>query len=264
MIFIQPSIDPVIFSLGFIDIRWYSLAYIAGLILGLTIIKRLNKSYGYLIDTNKLDNFFIWAVIGVILGGRVGYVLFYQTNLFINNPIYILKIWKGGMSFHGGLLGIILSCYIFCKINKVNFFYLSDLIAIVSPIGLFFGRLANFINTELIGKPTDFYISIIYPTVDNLPRHPSQLYEAFLEGLVLFIILIFFFIYNKHKRNYGFISGVFLFLYGIFRFLVEFLREPDSHLGLILNIVTMGQILSLPLIIFGIIFMLKNVYRKNN
>ena len=264
MKFIQPAIDPIILSLGFIDIRWYSLAYIVGLILGLTIIKRLNKFKGNLISTNQLDNFFIWAVLGIIIGGRFGYVLFYQTNLFINNPIYVFQIWNGGMSFHGGLIGIIFSTYFFCKRNKVKFFYLSDLIAVVAPMGLFLGRIANFINTELIGRPTEFYISVIYPSIDNLPRHPSQLYEALFEGLILMIILVFYFFKTLDFKNYGFISGLFLFFYGLFRFLIEFLREPDSHLGLLFNFLSMGQILSIPFFVFGIILITYYAPRRSN
>ena len=264
MNFIQPSIDPVIFSFGFIDIRWYSLAYIFGLIFGLILIKRLNRIKGNLISINQLDNFFIWAVIGIIFGGRIGYVLFYQTYLFIENPFYIFEIWNGGMSFHGGLIGIIVSTYFFCKINDIDFFYLSDLVSIVAPIGLFLGRIANFINTELIGKPTDFFISVIYPTIDNLPRHPSQLYEALFEGLVLFIILIFYFFKNNKKINNGFITGLFLVLYSFFRFIIEYIREPDLHLGLFFNFISMGQILSIPLFILGIILLRKNEYRKTN
>ena len=264
MNFIQPSIDPVIISIGFIDIRWYSLAYIFGLILGLDLIKRLNKINGNLITTQKLDNFFIWSVVGIILGGRIGYVLFYQTNLFLNNPIYIFEIWNGGMSFHGGLIGIIISIFFFCRINKLSFFYLSDLVALVAPIGLFLGRIANFINTELIGKPTDFFISVIYPTIDNLPRHPSQLYEAIFEGLVLFIILIIFFFKNKKYKKYGVISGIFLSLYALFRFLIEFLREPDPQLGLLFNLISMGQILSIPFLVFGIILIGYNASRTTN
>ena len=263
MKFIQPSIDPIIFSLGFVDIRWYSLAYILGLILGLIIMKRLNKINGNVVRTNQLDNFFIWAVIGIIIGGRLGYVLFYQTNLVLKNPIYIFEIWNGGMSFHGGLIGIIFSSYIFCKINNIKFFYLSDLISIVAPIGLFLGRIANFINTELIGRPTDFYISVIYPTIDNIPRHPSQLYEAFFEGLILMIILLFCFYKTINFKNYGFISGLFLSLYGLFRFLIEFLREPDSQLGLFFNYLSMGQILSIPFLIFGIILVLYNAPKRS-
>ena len=264
MNFIQPSIDPVIFSFSFIDIRWYSLAYIFGLIFGLILIKRLNRIKGNVISINQLDNFFIWAVIGIIFGGRIGYVLFYQTYLFIENPFYIFEIWNGGMSFHGGLIGIIVSTYFFCKINDIDFFYLSDLVSIVAPIGLFLGRIANFINTELIGKPTDFFISVIYPTIDNLPRHPSQLYEALFEGLVLFIILISYFFKNNKKIKNGFITGLFLVLYSFFRFIIEYIREPDLHLGLFFNFISMGQILSIPLFILGIILLRKNEYRKNN
>ena len=264
MNFIQPSIDPVILSFGFIDIRWYSLAYIFGLIFGLILIKRLNRIKGNLISINQLDNFFIWAVIGIIFGGRIGYVLFYQTYLFIENPFYIFEIWNGGMSFHGGLIGIIVSTYFFCKINDIDFFYLSDLVSIVAPIGLFLGRIANFINTELIGKPTDFFISVIYPTIDNLPRHPSQLYEALFEGLVLFIILISYFFKNNKKIKNGFITGLFLVLYSFFRFIIEYMREPDLHLGLFFNFISMGQILSIPLFILGIILLRKNGYRKTN
>ena len=264
MNFIQPSIDPVILSLGFIDIRWYSLAYIVGLILGLFLMKKLNKIKGNVISINQIDNFFIWAVLGIIIGGRIGYVLFYQTNFFLNNPFYIFEIWNGGMSFHGGLVGIIIAMYLFTRINKINFFYLSDLVSIVAPIGIFFGRIANFINTELIGRPTEFYFSVIYPSIDDLPRHPSQLYEALFEGIILFIILIYIFFKKKYSKDFGFISGIFLSFYGLFRFCIEFLREPDSHLGLIFNFITMGQILSIPIIIFGIFIIKYNGYRKNN
>ena len=261
MKFIQPSIDPVILSLGFIDIRWYSLAYIFGLIFGLYLIKKLNKIKGNIISVNELDNFFLWAVLGIIIGGRIGYVFFYQTKLFIDNPLYIFEIWNGGMSFHGGLAGISLSIYIFTKIKNIEFLYLSDLVSVVAPIGLFFGRIANFINTELIGKPTDFFISVIYPSIDNQPRHPSQLYEAFFEGLILFIILYFYFFKSK---NTGLVSGMFLILYSLFRFLIEFLREPDSHLGLFFNFISMGQILCIPISIFGITLIFYNVYKRKN
>ncbi len=262
MNFIQPSIDPIILSLGFIDIRWYSLAYIVGLLLGISIIKKLNFIKGNLITNKQLDSFFIWAVFGIILGGRIGYVLFYQFNSFLKNPLFIFQIWNGGMSFHGGLIGIMISIFLFCRINKINFFYLSDMVAIVAPIGLFLGRIANFINTELIGRPTDFYISVIYPSVDDLTRHPSQLYEALFEGVILFIILMYIFYKYIKIKNYGFISGVFLILYSFFRFTIEFLREPDSQIGLLLNFISMGQILSIPFFIFGIILIKKNGIKK--
>ena len=262
MNFIQPSIDPVIFSLNFIELRWYSLAYIFGIILGLLIMKKLNKIRGNLITEEKIDSFFIWGVLGIILGGRIGYVLFYQFKVFINDPIYIFKIWNGGMSFHGGLFGIIISIYLFSIFHKIKFYYLSDLVSVVAPIGLFLGRLANFINTELIGRPTEFYISVIYPSVDNLQRHPSQLYEAFFEGFLLFFILLFYFIKKNIFYKNGFISGLFLTFYALFRFLIEFLREPDSHMGLFYNLISMGQILSIPLFIFGIILIKLNGYKR--
>ena len=258
MILIKPSIDPVILSLGIFDIRWYSLAYITGFIIGSIIIKYLNKKLLNILSNKQIDSFFIWSILGVIIGGRVGYVLFYQTSYLFINPIYILKIWTGGMSFHGGLIGIIISMYLFCKKNNIQFFYLSDLVSIVAPIGLFFGRIANFINNELYGKITNFPFAMIYPEIDLQPRHPSQLYEAFLEGIILFIILLTYFNKTKSDPTIGKISGLFLILYATFRILIEFLREPDSHIGLIFNIASMGQILSIPLIIIGVIFFKKS------
>ena len=252
MIFIQPSINPVVMSLGFIDIRWYSLAYIFAFILGSFIIKKLNSGSYRLISNDKIDKFFIWAIIGVILGGRIGYVLFYQTNLFFTKPTYILEIWNGGMSFHGGLIGMILSIYLFSLKYKIQFFYLSDLVSLVAPIGLFLGRISNFINTELYGRITDFPLAIIYPLIDNNPRHPSQLYEAFFEGIILFVILLFYFCNKPKKYIIGNISGLFLIFYSIFRFLIEYLREPDYHLGLVFYYFSMGQLLCIPFLFAGI------------
>ncbi len=262
MNFIQPSIDPVIFSISFIEIRWYSLAYICGFIIGLFLIKKLNDSKGNIVSNKKLDNFLVWAVFGVIIGGRFGYVLFYQTELFLQKPLYLFEIWNGGMSFHGGLIGIIFSIYFFCRANNIKFFYISDLVSVVAPIGIFFGRIANFINTELIGRQTEFYISIIYPSVDDLPRHPSQLYEAFFEGIILFLILILYFTKKNNFHNYGFISGLFLCLYSLFRFFIEFLREPDIQIGLLFNFISMGQLLSIPLFIFGLILIKYNARKR--
>jgi phosphatidylglycerol:prolipoprotein diacylglycerol transferase len=252
MIFIQPSINPVVMSLGFIDIRWYSLAYIFAFILGSVIIKKLNSSSYRLISDDKIDKFFIWAIIGVILGGRSGYVLFYQTNLFFTKPTYILEIWNGGMSFHGGLIGMILSIYLFSLKHKIRFFYLSDLVSLVAPIGLFLGRISNFINTELYGRVTDFPLAIIYPLIDKNPRHPSQLYEAFFEGIILFIILLFYFSNRPKQYIIGNISGLFLIFYSIFRFLIEYLREPDYHLGLVFYYFSIGQLLCIPFLLAGI------------
>lgn len=257
MIFIQPSIDPILISLGFLDIRWYSLSYIFTFIFGSILIKKLNKKSLNNLSDIQIDKFFVWAVLGVIIGGRVGYVLFYQLQLFFLDPLYIFQIWKGGMSFHGGLIGMILAIYLFAKKNNLSFFYLSDLVSIVAPIGLFLGRISNFINTELYGRITDFPFAIIYPLIDNNPRHPSQLYEAFFEGVVLFIILYLIFIKNSKKYSAGIISAYFLILYSIFRFLIEFLREPDLHLGLYLNYFSMGQILCIPIFFAGILILFR-------
>jgi len=262
MILIHPSIDPVIVSFGIIQIRWYGLAYVLSFLIGIYLIKKINKKDQKKIENKKIDDFFIWSIIGIILGGRIGYVLFYQTTSIFTNPINILYIWKGGMSFHGGLIGIIIAIWFFSKKYSINFFQISDLVSSVAPVGLFLGRLANFINVELYGKITDFPLAIIYPTVDQFPRHPSQLYEAFFEGIVLFIILYYYKKKNYYKNNFGFITILFLILYGIFRYFIEFLREPDQHIGLFFNFISMGQLLSIPLIILGIVIYLvkKNSY----
>ena len=261
MLLIHPSIDPVIVSFGVIQIRWYGIAYVLGFLLGIYLIKQINQGYQKRLKNKQIDDFFIWSVIGVILGGRIGYVLFYQTTTILTDPINILFIWKGGMSFHGGLIGIIISIFLFSKKYSIDFFQLSDLVSSVAPVGLFFGRLANFINVELYGRVTDFPLAMIYPSIDQAPRHPSQLYEAFFEGVVLFIILRHCNKKNYSQNNFGFITSLFLILYGIFRFLIEFLREPDAHIGLIFNSITMGQLLSVPLVIIGVGIYLKTHFK---
>jgi len=257
MILIQPSIDPVILSLGAFEIRWYSIAYVLAFVIGSFLIKKLNHTSLKQLTSQQIDNFFIWAIIGVIVGGRLGYVLFYQFNLFLNEPLYVFKIWTGGMSFHGGLVGMICSIFLFSNKNKINFFYLSDLICIVAPIGLFFGRIANFINTELYGRTTNFAFAMIYPTIDNIPRHPSQLYEALFEGIVLFLILFLYFNIKQKNLITGKISGLFLLFYSIFRFMIENLREPDAHIGLFYGYFSLGQLLSIPIFIFGALIFFK-------
>ena len=257
MILIQPSIDPVIVSFGFLEIRWYGLAYVIAFLIGIHLIKLFNKKSPLKISNKLIDDFFIWAVLGVILGGRIGYVFFYQIQTFIYNPLYIFYIWEGGMSFHGGLSGIILTIFLFTKKNKIDFFYLSDLISLVAPIGIFCGRLANFINIELYGRITNFPFAMIYPAIDMNPRHPSQLYEALFEGIILFLILLFIYKKKFSQKQHGEITSFFLFFYGIFRFVIEFLREPDPQIGLFVEIFSMGQLLSIPLIIIGIIIYIK-------
>lgn len=259
MIIIHPLINPVIVSFGFIQIRWYSLAYVLGFIIGLYLIKKINNKFSIPLQNKDLDNFFIWSVLGIIIGGRLGYTIFYQTESIIYDPLSILFIWQGGMSFHGGLIGIVLSMILYAQKKRINFFQLSDLVATVAPIGIFLGRLANFINVELYGRVTNFPFAMIYPNIDNQTRHPSQLYEAFFEGLFLFILLFFISDKSFKKNKYGNTTSFFLILYGFFRFTLEFLREPDVHLGLYYNFFTMGQILSIPMIIFGI-----SLYWKRN
>ena len=259
MLLIHPSIDPVIVSFGVLQIRWYGLAYILSFLLGIYLIKQINQNYQKKIENKKIDDFFIWAIIGVILGGRIGYILFYQSSSIFTDPLNVLYIWKGGMSFHGGLIGITIAALFFSKKNSVNFFQLSDLVSCVAPIGLFLGRLANFINVELYGRVTDFPFAMIYPSIDRLPRHPSQLYEAFFEGIILFIILIYYNKTNYFKNNFGLVTSLFFILYGVFRISIEFLREPDTHIGLFLNSISMGQLLCIPLIIIGM-----GIYIKQN
>ena len=258
------NIDPVAFNFLIFEIRWYSLAYIFGILLGWyyakKIINRLkyNNNNFQTLNSKDFDDLIPYLVLGIILGGRLGYVFIYNLEYYSGNLIKIFFIWEGGMSFHGGLLGVIFSTLIFSKKKSINIFYFLDIISIVTPIGLFFGRIANFINSELYGKVTDTPWGIIFSNVDNIVRHPSQIYEAFLEGIILFIILLTYFNKTKSDPTIGKISGLFLILYATFRILIEFLREPDSHIGLIFNIASMGQILSIPLIIIGVIFFKKS------
>ena len=250
------NFDPVAFQIMSFEIRWYSLAYIAGIIIGWLLCKKIliQKS-----DINeKFDDYITYLVIGIIIGGRLGYIIFYNFNYYINNFFDIFKVWEGGMSFHGGLIGIIVASILFSKKNNQDSFLYMDLVSLVAPIGIFFGRLANFINSELYGTPTDIPWAVTFIQVDNLSRHPSQLYEAILEGVILFIILMYF-----KKKDYlkkpGLISGLFLIFYSIFRFFIEFVRVPDEQLGYLIFELSMGQIISLIFFVIGIIlFYLKN------
>ena len=250
------NFDPVAFQIMTFEIRWYSLAYIFGIIIGWLLCKKI-----LIKNTNineKFDDYITYLIIGIILGGRLGYIIFYNFNYYLDNFFDIFKIWQGGMSFHGGLLGIIIASIIFAKKNNQDPFIYMDLVSLVAPIGIFFGRLANFINSELYGIASDVPWSVIFVKVDNLSRHPSQLYEAILEGIVLFLILMHF-----RKKNYltkpGLISGLFLIFYSIFRFIIEFYRVPDEHIGYLAFNLSIGQIISLVFLIIGtIVFYLKN------
>lgn len=247
------DLDPVAFNIFNFNIRWYSLAYIFGLVLAIHYGKFLIKKNNYFnFKTELLDDFLPFAIIGIILGGRLGYILFYDLKFYLSNPIEIFYIWQGGMSFHGGLVGIIIITIYFSKLKKLNFLIFTDLLAIVTPIGLFLGRLANFINSELIGMPTNLPWAVIFLKVDKIPRHPSQLYEAFLEGLILFLILNFIF---KIKKIKGYISAYFLILYSLFRIFAEQFRLPDEHLGYIVGKLSMGTLLSVLMLITGLILL---------
>ncbi|MDB3959462.1 prolipoprotein diacylglyceryl transferase [Candidatus Pelagibacter sp.] len=250
------NFDPVAFQIMSFEIRWYSLAYILGIVIGWTLCKKVFIKNSDI--SEKFDDYITYLIIGIILGGRLGYIIFYNFSYYSENILDIFKIWQGGMSFHGGLLGVIASSYIFAKKNNQNIFSYLDQVSLVAPIGIFFGRLANFINSELYGTTTDVPWSIIFIKVDNLSRHPSQLYEAILEGIILFLILIYF-INKNYLKKPGLISGLFLILYSLFRFFVEFFRVPDEQIGYLILNLTMGQIISLVFAVTGIIlFYLKN------
>ena len=253
------NFDPVAFQILSLEIRWYSLAYIIGIILGWAYCKkRLIKDQHIL---SLFDDFITYLIIGVILGGRIGYVLFYNLKYYLENPFEILMVWNGGMSFHGGLIGVVFATQLFSNKHKVNQFVFLDLVALSAPIGIFFGRIANFINSELIGKATDLPWSVQFILVDNIKRHPSQLYEAFFEGIILFILLRYYFKKN-YLRNPGKISALFLIFYSIFRFFAEFFRLPDFQVGYLIFNLTLGQLISVIFLIAGIfLFYFKN-YEK--
>jgi phosphatidylglycerol:prolipoprotein diacylglycerol transferase len=257
------NLNPILFNLGFLEIRWYSLAYIFGILIGWWVAKKIitHKIKDKIIFFNieLFDDLITYIIVSIILGGRIGYIIFYNFSYFFNNPIDVLKIWEGGMSFHGALIGIIIGTYIFSKRVKVNTFFLLDIIACVAPIGIFFGRIANFINGELYGKPSDFFLSVIFPKIDMISRHPSQLYEALLEGVVLFSILIF--VVFKKNINIGICSGLFMVLYGSFRVVAEQFREPDVQIGYVLDLLSMGSLLSLIMVLTGLFILIKI---KNN
>lgn len=249
-----PDIDPVAVAIGPLEIRWYALAYLCGFLLGWAYalhLARLDPKSRP--NKEDIDDFLPWAVLGVILGGRLGYTIFYQPGIYLSEPLEILKVWHGGMSFHGGALGVIAALILYSWKHKIELFRLSDIVCACVPIGLFLGRIANFINGELFGRaaPTDLPWSIVFPRGGDIPRHPSQLYEALLEGAILFLILFTLMKIKDVRSTPGIVTGIFLAGYGLARFLVEYFREPDMHLGLIGGVASMGQILSMPMILLG-------------
>ncbi len=248
------NLDPILLDFGLIVIRWYSLAYIFGIIIGWwfgkKIIRHILKTTNLKFNLNDFDDLITYIVISIIAGGRLGYVIFYNFNYYVSNPLDIIKIWEGGMSFHGALMGIIIGTYLFSVKKNVPTFFLLDVIACVSPIGIFFGRIANFINGELVGKITAVPWGVVFPDVDMMTRHPSQLYEALFEGIFLFFILNI--IIFKKKYTIGTCSYLFLICYGFFRIISEFFREPDIQIGYLFNLFSIGTALSFLMILTGL------------
>ncbi len=245
-----PHINPVALQLGPIAIHWYALAYVAGILFGYYYVSWLNRRRHFFSEKAK-DDLIFYAVLGVLLGGRLGYVLFYNLPYFLDHPVEILHIWQGGMSFHGGLSGVLIAFWLFARKYQLPWLGVMDYLAAATPIGLFFGRLANFVNGELYGRVTRAPWGIIFPRGGDQPRHPSQLYEAGLEGLVLFLVLFALACNGKIFQWRGRLGGIFLLGYGLARFTIEFFREPDAQLGFLAFGATMGQMLCLPMIAFG-------------
>ncbi|MGF1546141.1 MAG: prolipoprotein diacylglyceryl transferase [Thiotrichales bacterium] len=256
----HPNIDPVALALGPLQVHWYGMMYLIGFLAFWWLGKRRARRPDYPIQPEQVSDLLFYGALGVILGGRIGYILFYNFDQFLADPLTLFRIWEGGMSFHGGLIGVLLVIALFAHRLGTGFFNLADFVAPLIPIGLGTGRIGNFINGELWGRATDVPWAMVFPAVDEVPRHPSQLYQVFLEGVVLFALL---WIYSRKPRPTAAVSGLFLIGYGVFRFLVEFVREPDAHLGFVaLDWLSMGQLLSLPMIVFGVLLMVLAYRRK--
>jgi len=245
----HPGIDPVIYKIGPLAVRWYGLMYLLGFAAAYGIILALVRRRKLPLDRDGVADYLFYAVLGVVLGGRLGYTLFYNFGYYLRHPLEILYVWEGGMSFHGGLLGVVVASLLFCRRRQLAVLPFADVLVTASTIGLGLGRIGNFINAELWGRPTDLPWGMVFPAAGGMPRHPSQLYQALLEGIVLFVVLWWL---HRREARPGVPFFVFFLLYGCFRFLVEFVREPDAHLGLLSLGLSMGQWLSLPMILFGV------------
>jgi phosphatidylglycerol:prolipoprotein diacylglycerol transferase len=260
------NFDPVFIDFGIFQIRWYSLSYIFGIIFGwlyaIQIIKKMPKNNDQVkLEIAQFGDLIFYIILGIIIGGRLGYIFFYNFDFYSQNVFEMFKIWNGGMSFHGGLVGLVIATFIFSKISKTSFFHFTDLIACVAPIGIFLGRVANFINGELYGKTSTLPWAIIFPEGGNVPRHPSQIYEAILEGLILFLIIRFFAIKKRLLLKRGQISATFLILYSIFRIFSESFRMPDEQVGYFFNYFSMGVLLSIVTLLAGFLIVFFN--KKN-
>ena len=248
-----PQISPIAFAIGPFVVRWYSLAYLFGILAAWFLVNRNIKKYNLSLSKENIEDLVFYVTLGIILGGRLGYVLFYGTEEFWRHPLQIFAVWKGGMSFHGGVLGVILAVFLFARKIKYSFLGITDLVVLYAPIGIFLGRLANFVNDELWGRVTDVPWAVRFPSGGGLPRHPSQLYEAFFEGIVMFVLLNCLWRLPKVRQHQGTVSALFVLLYGVFRISMEQFRQPDAHMGFFFFNLTMGQILSFPLMALGLI-----------
>lgn len=253
-----PDIDPVAVHFGPFGLRWYSLAYLAGIVCAWFLVRRMVRRYPGQVTETMVDDVIFWGTVGLIAGGRLGYVLFYNLGYYLENPSQILALWKGGMSFHGALIGVIIAVWFYARSVKTGFFHFTDILACVTPIGLFFGRLANFVNSELYGRITvSVPWAVVFPNGGPLPRHPSQLYEAGFEGVLLFCVLYFLWTRSVWVRiRPGFVSGLFLTGYAVARGVVENFREPDAQIGFLFARITMGQALTVPMLLGGLAIML--------
>ncbi len=252
-----PAFDPIIVQIGPFAIRWYALAYVGGLLLGWRYMRQLAVRTPQVVSALDVDDFLIWATLGVVLGGRAGYVLFYQPAYFAQDPLAILEVWRGGMAFHGGFLGVAVATLLYTRARKIPFLVFADLLAVVAPIGLLLGRIANFVNGELWGRVSDVPWAVVFPGGGPLPRHPSQLYEALLEGFVLMIVLGLLARHERVRRRHGLLSGVFLLGYALARGFVEQFRQPDASIGFLFGGSTMGQWLSLPMAAVGVLLIVR-------
>jgi phosphatidylglycerol:prolipoprotein diacylglycerol transferase len=254
-----PQFDPVLIQLGPFSIRWYALAYIASLLLGWRLVRRLARLPPAVATPIQVDDFLTWAVLGVVLGGRLGYVLFYQPATYLAHPLQMLAVWEGGMSFHGGMLGVATAIIVYCRRNGIPLLGFADRIAIVAPIGLGLGRMANFINGELWGRPAPDWLpwAMIFPRAGVVPRHPSQIYQALLEGLLLLLLMLALSRQEALRRRFGLLTGMFLCGYAVARIIGELFREPDAFLGFLAFGSTMGQLLSVPMFLVGLWLILR-------
>ncbi|MBF0109564.1 MAG: prolipoprotein diacylglyceryl transferase [Magnetococcales bacterium] len=251
---IHPHIDPIVFSIGPVAVRWYGVMYSLAFFLGWPLLRIQARRMGLSLNRDDLGDFTVGILAGVILGGRLGYIVFYQFSYYLANPLAVFKVWEGGMSFHGGLIGVAVAICLFARRKRISCLTLGDMVSPVVPVGLFLGRIGNFINGELWGRPTEVPWAMVFPLAGPLARHPSQIYEAILEGIVLFAVLWWL---GKNKKTEGSLFGSFLIGYAMARFMIEFFREPDAHLGLLSLGLSMGQWLCLPMGLAGLILLFR-------